>query len=90
MWRQRKICRPEFLKSTFNQLPEPAKNEVGVFLYHVTMNPYSAEVMNPAVTKLNGRAQCETVMPSGYRVLWSVDSAPNEECIIVYDILPPS
>jgi hypothetical protein len=68
----------------FLALPATVKREVGRLINAVRVNPNYEFVMDIRWTRANAAGQCETILTSGYRLLWSV-----EEAIIVWDVLPP-
>jgi len=68
----------------FLALSDTVKRETAALINALRFNPNQERIMDIRWTRANAAGQCETVMASGYRLLWSV-----EEPIIVWDVLPP-
>jgi hypothetical protein len=60
------------------------KLETASLINALRFNPNQEDIMDIQWTRANAAGQCETILDSGYRLLWSV-----EEAIIVWDVLPP-
>jgi hypothetical protein len=73
----------------FNSFPPETRKQIGEFLHLACNNPYDSRVIGPGVTRVDGRARCQSTLASGYRVLWTIGSYENQEVIDLYDVLPP-
>jgi len=60
------------------------KIETATLINALRFNPNQEHIMDLQWTRANAAGQCETVLASGYRLLWSV-----EEAIIVWDVPAP-
>jgi hypothetical protein len=79
---------PEFLAKV-DASPLQVQIEFRAFLDRARANPYEPSLMQPSVTKLNADFECETTLPSRFRVLWTIGSHNNEETIVLFDLLEP-
>jgi hypothetical protein len=86
----RKVEKPtsEFLAKV-DASPLEVQIEFRAFLDRARANPNEPSLIRPPVTKLNADFECETTLPSGFRVLWTIGSHNNEEIIVLFDLLEP-